>query len=79
MKTLSAYRFSSNYCSHVRNFATDDEAFRYNSEYADDASCSSIYKLKGSDWFVWDIEDQTWIYDPKETQNSKNPLTLVGL
>ena len=68
---MNAYKFHSDYGSHTKTFKTDDEAFAYKNELTDDASCPPIHKLKGHDWFVWDIKGEQWVYDQKETDRSR--------
>lgn len=61
---MQAYRFYSKYGVHVKNFASDDQAFEYMSESNDggDGDISRIEKLKDGDAFAWDSNLQAWIY-----------------
>jgi len=68
---MNAYKFHSQYGSHTKYFANDNEAFAYNSELSDDASCAPIHRFTQGDWFIWDIQNQTWVYDQQETQKKQ--------
>jgi hypothetical protein len=61
---MQAYRFYSKYGKHVKNFASDDQAFDYASENNDGGSgdIQRIEKLKDGDAFVWDVPCQAWVY-----------------
>ena len=36
-----------------------------------DAACPPIHKLKGHDWFIWDIKGEQWVYDQQENERSR--------
>lgn len=49
----------------VKNFASDDDAFRYESEFNDTSAVGRIERLKDSDWFAWDTGSETWVFCPR--------------